>query len=156
MIHLTIDTCFFLPIILRLAVFFLFLPDQLSLDNLGDVLEELYEVNIKWYNMGLRLGLQSSCLDRIRVASTHDPADCFREMLKEWFKHCRQECSWLALVLALRSSAVGESSLARRMEKKYCNGSKQLNKDLAKHPKNVKIPSTDYIVLLPIFISLTS
>lgn len=88
----------------------------LSLDSLGEILEELYDVNSKWYNVGLRLKLKASALDKIKSYSS-DSVECLREMLKEWLISC-EDCTWQVLIGSLRSRSVGEYALAKRLEEK--------------------------------------
>lgn len=83
-------------------------------------MEELYDVNTKWYTIGLRLQLTPACLGRIKESCSKDPAECFREMLKKWLE-CFEDCSWSVLIAALRSKSVGEYSLAKRIEEKAHN-----------------------------------
>lgn len=89
---------------------------QLLPEKLGLVIEELFEVSIKWYTMGLMLGLSYSTLDNIK--HVHEEQDCFREMLKAWFRR-DQSCTWQALVSALQASAIGEHGIANKLEKKF-------------------------------------
>ena len=89
--------------------------DQLSLDNLGDLLEAIYTANPKWYNLGLRLGLHPSVLDAIRTRCQHNPEECLVEVLKEWLKRGGTEPTWRELARALMSTAVGEGALAGKL-----------------------------------------
>jgi len=94
-------------------------PGQLTVDSLGDLLEAVYQVSTKWYNLGLRLGLQPGLLDTISVRCQQDPEVCLREMLKEWLKRGEPTPEWKELVTALKSTAVGETTLARDLMLKY-------------------------------------
>ena len=99
---------------------------HLQPECLGLVIEELFEVNPKWYTVGLMLGLHYSTLDTIK--HLYNEEDYFREMLKSWFKHA-QDCSWQALVRALTTSAVGEYALARKLERKYLHYGKLIQSE---------------------------
>lgn len=79
---------------------------HLSLDSLGELLEAIYSANLKWYNLGLRLGLQVPVLDAIGTRFPQDPETCLREMLREWLKRGSPTPSWKELVDALMSTAV--------------------------------------------------
>ena len=94
------------------------------MDCLGQVLEELYDANCRWYSIGLQLQIKTACLDRIKENCSRDTSECFREMLKEWLK-TSEDCEWAILVAALRTRSVREYSLAKRLERKYVL---QLNK----------------------------
>ena len=84
------------------------------------VLEALYPASTKWYNLGLRLGLQVSVLDAINARCNKDPGECLREMLKEWLRRGLPLPTWEGLAEALTSTAVGESALGRTIKTKYC------------------------------------
>jgi len=96
---------------------------NLTPESLALVIEELFEASPKWYDTGLMLGLSYSILDNIK--HQNEERDCFREMLKAWFKHA-QDCSWKALVGALNTSLVGEQGLGGRLEKKYISTGKSI------------------------------
>jgi len=92
----------------------------LSLDDLGDVLEEILTSSTKWYEIGLGLKIPVDKLDGIR-SQFRDCKGCLCEMLKEWLKGAaRSRPTWGALVEALRSQMVGEPELADQLEAKYC------------------------------------
>ena len=60
------------------------LPGEiLTLDDLGLLLEELLDVQTKWYSLGALLKMGVSILDWIR-RNFSDPRDCLLEMLKTW------------------------------------------------------------------------
>ena len=75
-------------------------------------------MHVRWYNLGLQLGVRPETLDRIR-ARFNDPRDQLREMLKIWLT-TSDNPSWKALTDALKSPAMGESQLAGGLETKYC------------------------------------
>ena len=99
----------------------LFTPDlsgnMLTLDDLGLLLEELLDVQTKWYNLGLQLKLTVSTQERIR-RDFSDPRDQFLQMLISWLSPGYNY--WKTLTDALRSRNVGASQLADRLEAKYC------------------------------------
>ena len=91
---------------------------ELSEADLGTVLNEVFDVRAKWYNIGLGLRVPAGTLDAIR-GRFDDPADCLRETLREWLRQAAPQPTWRALVEALRSRAVGEQQLARALEGRY-------------------------------------
>lgn len=107
---------------------------QLSLDSLGELLEAIFSANLKWYNLGLRLGLPVSKLDAINTQCHQDPEVCLREMLKEWLKKDSPESPWEELTAALASTAVGEQGLAGRLRTRYCSGRRTVRTDAKQTP----------------------
>ena len=101
--------------------FFLFIAHtELSLDDLGEVKEELYTARTKWYNVGLKLKVPIDDLDSIR-SQYNDPGDQLCEMLKPWLKgDAKSNPKWKVLVEVLRSRLIGESKLAGSLKEKYC------------------------------------
>ena len=94
------------------------LPGKILYQNdIGLLLEELLDVQTKWYNLGLQLNLTVSTQDRIKTEFS-DPREQLLEMLKTWLSAGYQ--SWKTLTNALRSRNVGESQLADDLETKYC------------------------------------
>ena len=71
------------------------------------LVELLYEVRAKWYEIGLQLELHSGDLDAIKNSSSDS---YLREMLKLWLAE-NQSPTLKALSTALRTKAVGESRL---------------------------------------------
>ena len=94
------------------------LGNKLTLDDLGQVMEEVLDVSAQWYHLGLQLKLRTGALDRIRT-QFHDPRDQLLEMLKTWLTSS-DNTSWKTLTDALRSRSVGASQLAGALETKYC------------------------------------
>ena len=94
------------------------LGTKLTLDDLGQVMEEVLDVSTQWYHLGLQLKVRTGTLDRIRT-QFHDPRDQLLEMLKSWLT-TSDNTSWKTLTDALRSRSVGASQLAGVLESKYC------------------------------------
>ena len=86
------------------------------MNDLGFLLEELLDVCIRWYPLGLHLSMRIGILDSIREQFT-DPRDQLREMLKTWLTTC-DNTSWKALINALRSRSVGAYQLADDLMRK--------------------------------------
>ena len=92
--------------------------NKLNSDDLGCVLEEVLDVSVQWYQLGLQLKVKTGTLDRIR-AQFSDPRDQLLEMLKTWLTTI-DNTSWNSLTEALRSQSVGAGQLAGILEAKYC------------------------------------
>ena len=91
---------------------------ELTINDLGDLQEAVFDIRANWYSIGLMLKISVGTLDSIRYQYSN-PADQLRETLKEWLrKDARQ--SWAVIVDILRSSSVGEPKLACAIEARYC------------------------------------
>ena len=93
---------------------------QLSVNDLGVVMEELNNVSAKWYNIGLQLEVIVGTLDAIEKQYS-DPTDRLRKTLTSWLQTCVPPPTWTNIVEALKSSVVGEARLAADLEQKYCS-----------------------------------
>ena len=93
---------------------------QLTVDDLPVVREALNNVRAKWYDVGMQLRVSVGTLDAIKKQYS-DPSDCLRETLTTWLQNCVPSPTWTNIVGALRSSTVGEASLAADLEHKYCS-----------------------------------
>ena len=90
----------------------------LSIDDLGLVQEELIDVCVNSYDIGLQLKVPVGKLDSIK-AEYSKPLDQLRETLKAWLKMATHH-KWQTIADALRTRAVGEPKLASDIEAKYC------------------------------------
>ena len=84
------------------------------------MVEALTDIKIKWFRIGLQLGLSVSVLDCIeeRFSTNYDKA--LYEMLKEWLKHVSDEPhTWKTIVEVLRLKSVGERKVADDIDSKY-------------------------------------
>ena len=100
-----------------MKVFLQFLVVRLEEDDLGTVHEELYDVRMKWYDLGLKLGVSVAVLDRIRQEFS-SPSDCLLEVLKHWLQSSPLP-TWEDVCAALRSRTVGEHPLAQQLEEVF-------------------------------------
>ena len=91
---------------------------MLTLDDLGQVMEEVLDVSAQWYHLGLQLKVRTGTLDNIQTQFT-DPKRQLLEMLKTWLT-ISDNTSWKTLTDALRSRSVGANQLAGVLETKYC------------------------------------
>ena len=90
---------------------------MLTLDDFGQVLEELHDVREEWYFLGLQLKLRPETLDTIK-AQFSDSTRLLLEMLKTWLTDS-DNTSWKTLTNALRRRSVGERGLADHLVSKY-------------------------------------
>ena len=88
---------------------------ELSIDDIGDVLEAVWEARVKWYNIGLKLGISAGTLDSISKANNQNPDDCLTAMIKDWLKNGKPKPSWAQLAKALKSRMVGYAQLAEEL-----------------------------------------
>ena len=103
------------------AMPFLYPSGQLTLEDLGEVIQALYEARAKWYHIGVQLKLSVGTLDAIR-SKFSDSTDCVTEMCSHWLRCIDPRPSWAALTKALESPPVGEGHLAQQLRDKYCPG----------------------------------
>ena len=87
--------------------------------SISTVLKELSsKVSADWEDIGLFLGLGPGQVDIIKTDNPSDCQDCFREMIKVWFKQqVDPPPSWSAIVEALDD--LGHNSLAQNLRDKY-------------------------------------
>ena len=89
------------------------------MDDLRLLLEELVDMHVRWYNLGLQLGVRHETLHAIRMSQFSDSRDRLLEMLNVWLT-TSDNTTWKALSDALRSPTMGQSQLAGVLERKYC------------------------------------
>jgi len=94
----------------------IYLPERLSVDDLGDVQRKIFAVKTEWYNLGLELGLRPPTLDSICNKHSGDPSQCFRQVLQEWLKGVNPPPTWQAMVNALKSPTVAEYQVAEQIQ----------------------------------------
>ena len=88
---------------------------KLTTDDLGDVLEAVWEARVKWFNIGLKLGISAGTLNAIKKNNNQDPDDCLTVMLEYWLNNGKPKPSWVELVRALKSPMVGYAQLAEEL-----------------------------------------
>lgn len=67
---------------------------------------------MKWYNIGLELGIDVTDLDEIKYTNNDIPRKCLLEMLKVWLNLVENSPTWKALSKALRTEPIDELALA--------------------------------------------
>ncbi len=92
--------------------------DPLSADDLAKVRMELVEVQTKWYDIGLDLGLPVNTLETIKQ-ECQDTPECLRKMLFEWLKMIDLQPSWKSLIDVLQNKVINEGALAVTIAKKF-------------------------------------
>ena len=92
--------------------------EPLLLDDLSKVRTELFEVQTKWYDIGLDLGLPVSTLETIKQ-ECQDIPECLRKMIQEWLKMIDPQPSWRKLIDVLQNKVINEGALAVAIAEKY-------------------------------------
>ena len=70
---------------------------------------------MKWFNIGLKLGISVGTLNAIKKNNNQDPDNCLTAMLEHWLNNGRPKPSWAELVKALKSPMVGYAQLAEEL-----------------------------------------
>ena len=91
--------------------------DKLTADDLGDVLEAVWEARVKWFNIGLKLGISAGTLNAIKKKNNQDPDDCLTAMLEYWLNNGKPKPSWTTVANALKSPMVAHAQLAEQLPK---------------------------------------
>ena len=89
-----------------------------DINDLHEVLTGVVDVNEKWIELGLALGLKQSTLKKIKTDNRTSSGACKREMMEEWLNRT-DECtpSWAELIKALKARTVGHTRIADEIEK---------------------------------------
>lgn len=90
------------------------LDKQLSTDNLQAVRSELFEAQLKWYDIGLELGLPWHTLEKI-TQECQDTGECLRKMILEWLRAIDLKPTWRSLLNVLQRKVINEGALAVRV-----------------------------------------
>ena len=69
----------------------------------------LYDVRLKWYDIGVELNVDEKKLDEIKFKNKEDPGVCLREMLRVCLENT---LTWRAIAEALEAKAISELRLA--------------------------------------------
>ena len=83
-------------------------------NDLQRVQDTIWKARVRWYNLGLGLGITPDSLDSIETTNTRNSNDCFRAMLTKWLRE-HQQPTWSAIAEALRSPSVGLNHLAEEI-----------------------------------------
>ncbi len=90
--------------------------DKISVSTFPKLIEELWDVRVKWCLFGTALGVRTPDLDAIKRKHRGDPDECFRELLSEWINN--DIPTWAAVLDALRNRTVDENRLAETIQQK--------------------------------------
>ena len=93
----------------------LYFAGELSIDDLCDVLKTVWEARVKWYFIGLELGISPGTLKAIKKNNNQDPDECLTAMLEYWLNNGKPKPSWAAVAKALKSPMVGNAELAEKL-----------------------------------------
>ena len=85
------------------------------MDDLCIILKTIWEARVKWYYIGLELGVSAGTLDTLKKHNSQDPDDCLTAMLKYWLNNGKPKPSWAAVANALKSPVVGYAQLAEEL-----------------------------------------
>ena len=87
--------------------------------KLSDLLNEIAaKIPSKWRDMGQQLGLDHEVLERIALISPRDTNLCYSNVFTIWKNQNSTEhpYTWLTVVRALKTPAVGEVRLAAKIK----------------------------------------
>ncbi len=88
--------------------------------NLSKVLDLLISASIKWFVLGLQLGVSESHLKVIEQDHRIDGIEvCLRKMISLWLSMINPRPSWEGLVAALEKPSVGMFVLAKGIREEY-------------------------------------
>ena len=91
----------------------------LTVEDLASVQRTVWEGRVKWYNIGLELGLTAGTPDAIQQTNQCNTDICFRATLKEWLSRADLQPSWSGLARSLRAPPVGLGHLAEQLNSKH-------------------------------------
>ena len=89
----------------------------LGVNDLVTVLDELYDVRARWYDIGLRLNVPAETLEKIKAP---DDNSCLRQVLIIWLRSGK--ATWTNLCQALRHRTIEQRKLADSLLAKYHSG----------------------------------
>lgn len=76
------------------------------------------DARLKWFYLGLELGIDETTLRVIKQDHRDDTEQCFTEMLSVWLKMASPMPSWEALLAALKQPSLGLEGLVVHVKKK--------------------------------------
>ena len=83
------------------------------------MLDEIFHVRSKWFNLGIELEMSSDDLEAIKVRHNNDPDACLLDLLTTWLKNLDPKPTWESLASALKSKAMGYEQLSEEVRQKY-------------------------------------
>ena len=85
--------------------------------DLNDVVNAVWKIRAKFYNLGRNLDIDVGTLD---VAKRRDDGEALNDVIKTWLQRSTPRPTWKAIIRALRSESVKEGALADEIARKYC------------------------------------
>ena len=110
-----------------LCVINLFVTDRLTINNLRDVRDAIWDARLDWQDIGIELGLNMTDLDVIEENCRGNVDKCFSKMLTLWLRGVDPHPTWSAMVAALKKPAVGLGELAEQVENKFLRQSSSVS-----------------------------
>ena len=92
-------------------------PGFLNINHLYNVQVAIWDARVKWYNIGLGLGLSADTLDAIANDHPGKTGECFTDAVKLWLRNEKPQPTWKALAEVLKSPIVGYAHLAENLPK---------------------------------------
>ena len=80
--------------------------EQLSIGNLRDVLNHVYDARSKWREIGVQLRINAGTLEAIKKDHQGDCYECLEKLLRVWLRGNDPSPSWKALADALKAPPV--------------------------------------------------
>ena len=91
----------------------------ISIENLGDALDMLYDARYKWFDIGLALKVNYSTLKTIEKEQLNNQDSSLREMLAYRIQS-GDSLTWCDLSDCLTQPSVGKKELAERIKTLKC------------------------------------
>ena len=88
---------------------------ELGVEKLPKITWELWLARVKWYSIGVALGVDIADLDAMKVSSREDAGECLSRMLNQWLRQVNPPPTYSALIEALKSPLVGYVNLAHKL-----------------------------------------
>lgn len=89
----------------------------LGLNDLRKVLDQLYFICSKWYNIGLRLDVPPETLEKIQADEANDYNNCLHRVIVYWLESGK--VSWLAFCQVVHHCTIDQGKLADTIKAKY-------------------------------------
>ena len=87
----------------------------MSTDDFAEVQAALWRARSQWYNIGVRLKMDTTDLDVIDKEAGYEIKDMFNRMILSWLK-TTGPCTWKVLYKALRHPTVNMPDVAQEIK----------------------------------------
>ena len=91
--------------------------EWLTTENFRDVINAVWQARLKWYWIGIQLGLQLVQLQVIEHDNPRSTDDCMKAMIQAWLK--QEGATWKELISALKHETVEYHDVASSITAKY-------------------------------------